>query len=57
MKDHRPSIGAHLHVDLDGKAALNRCLDRAERIFRASLVMESPVRNWRGDEPVGSGHF
>ena len=57
MKDHCPSIGAHLDVDLDGKPVLNCSLNRAERVFRASLVMESPVRNWRGDEPVGSGHF
>ena len=33
MKDHRPTVRTHLHVDLDGKAVLKGRLYRNERIF------------------------
>lgn len=56
MKDDRPAVDARLNVDLDGEAALDRLVNRNERVFRTNVVVKSAMGDGNGNKPGWGRH-
>jgi hypothetical protein len=54
VKDHSLTIAADLHIDLDAKASLYRCLNRACGVFdqTAGGIVQAAMRNRPRRQPA-----